>query len=89
MKNSIRAICVLGFVCPVALADTAAPVWPSGAMDKKDPRVLAFYDAQCNRWADTKGLAGDPRESYLAKCKTNAAKVYPVGYAPPSVGGGE
>lgn len=91
MWTLFRTALILGLACPAAVAVGAdpAPVWPAGATDKKDPKVLAFYDSQCRLWADSQGLAGDARDSYLAKCREGAAKVYPVGYGPPAVGGGE
>lgn len=91
MRILFRTALILGLACPAAVAVGAdpAPTWPAGTTDKKDPKVLAFYDSQCQGWADNKGLAGDARDSYLAKCRQNAAKVYPVGYGPPAEGGGE
>lgn len=93
MTTSIRPALALGLVCSMACAVAAEqatpPVWPAGATDKKDPKVLAFYDGQCQYWADRQGLGGDARVAYLTTCRANASKVYAVGYGPPAVGGGE
>jgi hypothetical protein len=91
MTISIPIALTVGLACAAAVAVAAdpAPTWPAGTTDKKDPKVLAFYDRQCTSWADSNGLAGDARDAYLAKCRANAPKVYPVGYGPPAEGGGE
>jgi hypothetical protein len=89
LKHAARAALAVGLIAPAILAADGAPVWPAGAIDKQDPLVLAFYAAQCTRWADRNALAGAARETWLARCRADAAKVYPVGYAPPPVGGGE
>jgi hypothetical protein len=100
MKMSKRAASIMGAVVGLGVglglglgstaAVAAAPVtWPVGVQKKDDPRLVAFYEAQCTRWADDNGLAGEARTDYLAKCLVNVQKIYPVGYAKSSGGGGE
>lgn len=89
MKASKRVVLMSGLMVCAAAAWAAEPVaWPAGTLDKKDPRIADFYQAQCSRWADDSALAGDERSAYLDKCVANAAKTYPVGYAAGG-GGGE
>jgi hypothetical protein len=90
MKAAIRVVLVFGSMVSMAAPWAAEPVaWPAGTLDKNDPRVAAFYESRCARWADDSGMDGDARAAFMAKCKPNAAKIYPVGYGPPSAGGGE
>ena len=82
MKTSKRVLLMSGLlVSAAALAATEPVAWPAGAQDKQDPQILAFYEDQCNRWADGQGLSGEQRGAYLARCRVNAAIIYPVGYA--------
>lgn len=91
--NRIAVISVLAcMAAAVSLplsASTTSPQWPSGTLDKNDPRVLAFYDGLCSRNADDNGLRGTERDTYLAKCRANMPAVFPVGYDERSGGGGE
>lgn len=73
----------------IAATTTATPSWPSGALEKTDPRVLAFYDGMCEHYADRQGLIGDARGSFVTRCRGSIPKVFPVGYDESSGGGGE
>lgn len=59
---------------------SAGPQWPAGAKEKNDPRVLAFYDGMCAKYADQQGLAGTDREGFIVRCRTSIPNVFPVGY---------
>jgi hypothetical protein len=88
MKASKSVVLMSGLlVAGAALAATKPGAWPAGALDKQDPRVLAFYADQCNRWADGQGLTGEQRTAYLERCGVNVAKIYPVGYDESDSGG--
>lgn len=91
--NRIAVISVLAcMAAAVSLplsASTRSPQWPAGALDKDDPRVLAFYDGVCGRYADDNGLSGAQRDAYLANCRADMPAVFPVGYDEGSSGGGE
>jgi hypothetical protein len=90
MKTSQSVVLLSGLlVSAAALSATEPAAWPAGAQDKQDPQVLAFYEAQCNKWADGQGLSAEQRGTYLQQCRVNAAMVYPVGYDLKSGGGGE
>jgi hypothetical protein len=88
MKTSKSVVLMSGlFAAGAALAATEPVPWPAGALDKQDPRVLAFYEDQCSRWADGQGLKEQERSAYLERCRVNVAKVYPVGYDESDDGG--
>jgi hypothetical protein len=95
MRRSILALGLFGAsalaLTTVSLAATTAatPSWPSGALEKADPRVLAFYDGMCEHYADSQGLVGDARGSFVTRCRGSIPKVFPVGYDESSGGGGE
>lgn len=81
MKASKSVVLMSGLLVAGAVFAAKEPVaWPAGALDKQDPRVLTFYEDQCSRWADGQGLRDQDRSTYLARCRVNIAKVYPVGY---------
>jgi hypothetical protein len=74
---------------PAGYAADDKPVWLAGAQKKDDPRVLAFYDAQCAQYADRNALTEkEGREAFVAKCRESIAGVFPVGYAVGGGGGG-
>ena len=90
MKASQSVVLMSGLLVSAAALSATEPVaWPAGAQDKQDPRVLAFYEAQCNNWADGHGLPAEQRGAYLQQCRVSAAMVYPVGYDLKSGAGGE
>ena len=88
MNRFVSIVVAAALAAPV-VSFGAEPAWPAGAQKKDDPRVLAFYDGMCAQWADQNGLTGKKRDAYLAKCRTDAGEVYPVGYAQGGGGGGE
>ncbi|MCB1786486.1 MAG: hypothetical protein KDJ33_09555 [Gammaproteobacteria bacterium] len=75
------------FAVPV-LAASEAIVFPADATLPDDPRVTAFYGAQCEQWADARGLQGIERQSYVDGCRANGPAIWPVG-SEESSGGGE
>lgn len=80
----------LVFAAPAALASvTEAPQWPAGTLDKGSPRVVDFYAAMCERYADGSGLTGEERDGFRENCMLTIARVFPVGYEEGSGGGGE
>jgi hypothetical protein len=87
--DRIAWVLALGLTVPQAALAADGPAWPEGVQKKDDPRILAFYDAQCAQWADGNGLAADARDAFIKKCRTDAAGTYPVGMAPPPVGSSE
>jgi hypothetical protein len=94
MKTYSWMVLSLALTCPaVSLAAVPAgagqPVWPAGAQKKDDPRVLAFYDGQCARYADQNGLSGEKRDAFMSSCLASIPAVFPVGYAEGGGGGGE
>jgi hypothetical protein len=88
MMNKFALALVASALAAPTVSFAESPVWPAGAQDKNDERVLAFYAGMCANWADENGLAGGEREAYLAKCQADAPAVYPVGYAGGGDGGG-
>ncbi len=88
MMNKFALALVAAALAVPTVSFAESPVWPAGAQDKNDERVLAFYGGMCTNWADEHGLAGDEREAFLTKCRTDAPAVYPVGYAEGDGGGG-
>jgi hypothetical protein len=51
----------------------------TNAKDESDPRVVAFYETQCNKWADQNQLSDEARSAYLARCIKDMPSVYPAG----------
>jgi hypothetical protein len=88
MKRSSMVALVLPalFVSSVSLGE---PIWPAGALEKDDARVLAFYSGICTQWADQNGLTGDAHDAYLAKCRADVPAIFPVGYEEGGDGGDE
>ena len=62
----------------VAVAADQAQPSLIGQSDQ-EPQVVAFYDQQCNQYADAAGLTGEKRDAYVAQCKADAPQVWPVG----------
>jgi hypothetical protein len=87
--NRFAAISVAAALAAPVVSFAGQPVWPAGAQKKDDAQVIAFYDGMCAQWADRNGLTSDAREAYLAKCRKDAAKALPVGYAEGGDGGDE
>jgi len=77
-KNALLTLALLASAGTVLAAQTTAE-WPANATNENDPRVLAFYQARCNQWADEKGLEAEARSSYLENCLQAAPQVWPVG----------
>jgi hypothetical protein len=84
----LSAVVALAPAASMAAAATASPQWPAGALQKDDPRVLAFYDGMCAQYADRQGLVGPARDAFVANCRASIPQVFPVGYDESS-GGGE
>lgn len=63
-----------------ALSSASLPQWPQGTMDEQDPRVGAFYQAQCAAWSDQAGRQGEAREKYQTWCVQQMASLRPVGF---------
>lgn len=62
----------------------AAEPYPAGAQSEKDPKVIAYYQGQCDKYATAQGLQGKPRNAFVQKCLVDAPKVWPVGTEPAS-----
>jgi hypothetical protein len=82
------SICVAAALAAPVVSFAAEPVWPGGAKKSDDPRVVAFYDGMCAKWADQNGLTGEKRDAYLTKCQADAPAIFPVGYGGGGGGGG-
>lgn len=78
MSKRILSLATLAAI--PALAGASMPQWPQGTMDESDPRVGAFYQAQCNTWSDQAGRKGEDRDKYLNWCVNQMAMLRPVGY---------
>ena len=83
------ALLVMSAATFASSATPASPQWPAGAMQKDDPRVLAFYDGMCAQYADAQGLSGDARDTFITRCRASIPRVFPVGYDESGGGGGE
>jgi hypothetical protein len=44
------------------------------------PRVLAFYQAQCERYAEADWLKADQRSGFVAQCMKDMPSAWPVGW---------
>jgi hypothetical protein len=84
----LSAAAALAPAASMAVTATASPQWPAGALQKDDPRVIAFYDGMCAQYADRQGLAGSARDAFIANCRASIPRVFPVGYDEAG-GGGE
>jgi hypothetical protein len=77
--NIVKAIAVM----PIAFASVAVAtqdVRPAAVgLSDQEPQVVAFYNTQCNGYADAQGLQGAQRDAYLQQCLGNAPHVWPVG----------
>ena len=95
MRRSILTLGLFGAsalaltTATLAVTTTTTPSWPSTALEKADPCVPAFYDGMREHYADSQGLVGDARGSYVTRCRGSIPKVFPVGYDESSGGGGE
>ena len=78
MSKKILTIAALAAI--PALAGASLPQWPQGTMDENDPRVGAFYQAQCNAWSDQSGRQGEDRQKYQTWCVQQMAFLRPVGF---------
>ncbi|MCB1831788.1 MAG: hypothetical protein H6964_03330 [Chromatiaceae bacterium] len=87
MKSIATISVILALAAPMLSSASENP-WPKGAIEKDDPRVLAFYERVCNQWADKNGMADELRKAYLEKCKSEAPSIFPVGYAEDAAGDG-
>lgn len=75
-----RILTISALAAIPALASASLPQWPQGTMDEKDPRVGAFYQAQCNTWSDQAGRKGEARQKYQNWCVEQMASLRPVGF---------
>lgn len=86
----IKTLCSIAALAAIpALASASLPQWPQGTMDEQDPRVGAFYQAQCSAWSEQSGRQGEEREKYQAWCVQQMASLRPVGFEEEKEGGGE
>lgn len=70
---------------PALALASDGPVWPAQVIQKDDPRLAAFYDAQCADYA-RRGLTGLDAEQFHAQCLKTIKAVFPAGLG--SAGGG-
>ena len=86
MINCILTVAALAVI--PAIAGGSVPQWPQDTKDPDDPRVHAFYQAQCNAWSDQAGRKGEDRQQYQKWCVQQMATLRPVGFDEGN-GGGE
>ena len=79
MSSRVFVTLFLAATSTPLLAAISEPQWPAGATNDNDPRVVAFYQAQCQQWATEGQMAGQNQSDYVAKCLTNAPSIWPVG----------
>ncbi len=84
-----RTLTISALAAIPAIASASLPNWPQGSMDEKDPRVGAFYQAQCAAWSDQAGRKGEDRQKYQNWCVEQMASLRPVGFEEDKGGGDE
>ena len=75
--HTLLGITLLGLA---GSAFAAGAQWPAGAMDTKDPNVVAFYQSRCGQWTGESGLQGEQKDQFLANCLGSASALWPVGW---------
>lgn len=74
---------VLSALLPLALAGTAGAVESTffpGNEPEDSPRVMAYYQSQCEQWSKADWIQTDQRASYTHQCVVSMADVRPIGF---------
>jgi len=85
LRKSLIAVALAG-LSGIAAAAVELPAFPKDAENEQDARVQAYYQAQCQNYAEGLKIGAGERDKYMSQCLQDLAAMLPVGMAPDEKG---